>query len=297
MKLNIEVDTHIDWLSLSYYEFKTPAEIIPEAYHHFKVKEPCKPFPHYDEAWRLECGATLHLSYDSKQGGRMDIPGDALAWLRAEGWKDDYLLKVLAETPKKRRTTRLDYALNIHNAGSVRHTVNHWRAHQIKTTFTSAPSGWQDYGKRAGQTVYFGSPKSDKFVRIYDKGAEMKMLNEAWLRVELQTRKEYAQALVIDASRSSMLEAGRTHLTASLDFPKLRWWGILTEGDTVNKTQVLRKRSKWQEWMDGQVFESILKHVKNIDDGKFLEEWLAKVAIAVAAAETKPSDINGTIDI
>lgn len=223
----------------------------------------------------------------------MDLTGETLAFLRSEGWRDDYLLKVLAESPKKRRTTRLDFALNVHNAGSVRHTVNHWRAHQIDTTFKSAPSGWLDYGTRKGQTVYFGSPKSDKFVRIYDKGTEMKKLSEAWLRVELQTRKEYAQAVVTDAFARDMLTAGRTHLAASLDFPKLRWWQIMMQGDTMDKTEVLRKLNKWQQWMNGQVFDSILKHVKNVDDGKFLEEWLAKVAIAVAAAETNPIASGG----
>lgn len=287
MTHGLEVYSHLDYLTVSFYYCDKPEQAINPVYEQFRVGEEIKPFPHYDRAWVLKCGGQLHLSENERQGGRLELKGQDLAQLRDSGISDDYLLRIIAESETKRRTTRIDYAFNVKNAGSVRHTVNHWRAKKIKTTFKKPPKGWVDFGTRKGQTVYFGSQHAAKFVRVYDKGTEMGLLNEALLRVELQVRDEYAQAMVTDAFKGSIASAGRTHLRDCLDFPQLRWWQEMLEGDNVEKTKIGRKMSDWQKWMSGQVFDSILKHVKNVDDGEFLETWLAKVALAVAAAETE----------
>lgn len=280
----------MDWLTVSFRKIKDMSEVISQAYYMMRQTEPIKPFPHYDTAWRLECGGRIDFSESERQGARLELTGVPLATLREHGMPDDLLLKELAQCPKKNRTTRMDYCFNVINAGSVRHTVNHWRAGNIKTVFRNSPTGYVDFGSRRGQTVDFGSSKSDRWVRVYDKAAEMKILNEAWLRVELQTRNENATALVSDSIKKDTRTAGVTHLAACLDFPKLRWWQEATKGEQMDREKVRRKLTKWQSWMDGQVFESILKHAANIQDGEFLETWLAKVALAVAAAETQRID-------
>jgi hypothetical protein len=281
----IEIYSHLDYMTVSYYTIGDVGEIMSPAYPGFKVDEPIKPYPHYQEAYRLKCGAVVNMSDSEMQGARIDLSGEVLSNLRKTGWHDDMLIRELAQSKRKRRTTRADYCFDVHGAGSVRHTVNHWMAGKAKTTFKNAPKGWLDYGTRRGQTIYFGSKESDKFIRVYDKGTEMGLLNEAWLRVELQTRKEQAQALVSDGIKQDMKTAGRTHIKASLDFPDLQWWQVAMKGDTMEKERVGRKETNWQAWMNGQVFDSILTHVKNIEDGYFLEQWLAKVAMVVAAQE------------
>lgn len=290
MQRKIEIYSHLDFLTVSYYTVGDVAEIMSPAYSMFKVDEPIRPYPHYQEAYRLKCGAVVNMSDSEMQGARLDMSGEVLTKLRENGWHDDMIIREIAQSKRKRRTTRADYCFDVHGAGSVRHTVNHWRAKQAKTTFRNAPKGWLDYGTRRGQTIYFGSKDSDKFIRVYDKGTEMGMLNEAWLRVELQTRKEQAQALISDGIKGDMKTAGRTHILASLDFPKLQWWQTAMEGDTMDKEKVGRKETSWQSWMNRQVFDSILTHVKNVEDGYFLEQWLAKVAMAVAAQEHRTNN-------
>lgn len=51
---------------------------------------------------------------------------------------------------------------------------------------------------KGGCTVYFGSPQSDRMLRIYDKGIETGEREQAnsWIRFEYQIRHEQAQALV-----------------------------------------------------------------------------------------------------
>lgn len=285
--MEIKTYSHLDWLTVSYRKIKDMSEVISQAYWLMRPTEPIKPFPHYDTAWRLECGGRIDFSESEKQGARLELTGEPLGKLRENGMPDDLLIRELAASSKKNRTTRADYCFNVIGAGSVRHTVNHWRAGNAKTVFINSPHGYVDFGSRRGQTVDFGSKKSDRFVRIYDKATQMGLLKEAWLRVELQTRNENATALTSDAIKKDMRTAGVTHLAACLDFPKLRWWQEATKGEQMDREEVRRKVTQWQKWMDGQVFESILKHVKNIDDGIFLETWLAKVALAVAAAETE----------
>ena len=51
------------------------------------------------------------------------------------------------------------------------------------------------YGSE-GTTIYHGSPKSNMYIRIYDKAAERNLENVHWIRVELQMRDEIASGFV-----------------------------------------------------------------------------------------------------
>ncbi len=58
--------------------------------------------------------------------------------------------------------------------------------------YVSRSRTWKvEYGS-AGTTIYHGSPKSNMYIRIYDKAAEQGIEDAHWIRVEMQMRDEIA---------------------------------------------------------------------------------------------------------
>ena len=68
--------------------------------------------------------------------------------------------------------------------------------------YVSRSKTWKvEYGSK-GTTIYHGSPKSDMYIRIYDKAAERDLENVHWIRVELQMRDEIAQGFIAGLMRN-----------------------------------------------------------------------------------------------
>lgn len=274
----MKVGSHLDYFTASYIEIKQPQKLNlsgPE----FEAVERIRPIAHYDIAWRLKCGGTLNVAHEEQQGARIDLGGQALQYCRDAGMSDTDTVAVLVLPDGFKQVTRLDYCWDIENAGSVRHAVNHWQAGLCKTSLRGSPEGYINYGTRAGRTVYFGSKTSTQRIRIYDKGAEMKLINKALLRVEMQIRKPHAAAMHKDALKWSLPNAAQIRLKKLIDFPALQWWKKALSCASVPLTTIERKTPKWQAWLLGQVTESITAHhAKNEgNDREVIEQWLANL--------------------
>lgn len=70
-----------------------------------------------------------------------------------------------------------------------------------------------DRTAQVGQTLYIGSSKSNRQMRIYDKAAEQGVPGD-WVRVELVARKELAHNIALDMSREGVPNAGRAAIRA-----------------------------------------------------------------------------------
>lgn len=271
----MKTGSHLDYFTSSYFEIKSPRDLNLFS-HQFEAVEVIRPMQHYDLAWRLRCGGMLNIAHGEAQGARIDLGGQALQSCRDAGMSDSGAIQELSEPNDFKQVTRMDYCWDIQDAGSVRHTANHWRAGNCNTTLRGNPEGYMNYGNRAGRTIYFGSKKSTQRVRIYDKGAEMKLLNQALLRVEIQIRKPHAQAMYLDTISSSLSTAARSRLKKLLDFPRLQWWQRALAGDTEPLNTIPRKQPKWQSWLLGQVTASIIDHHQKDENGDraIIEQWL-----------------------
>lgn len=100
---------------------------------------------------------------------------------------------------------------------------------------------WGIYAKTAknslvandkGSTVVLGARDAPRFVRIYDKAAEQKILGVSWTRLEIEIKKQRCQQLASDIASGDWIEAGRSHLfdymSAVGKKSKLaKWWEAL----------------------------------------------------------------------
>ena len=89
--------------------------------------------------------------------------------------------------------TRLDMAFDDHT-GIL--DIDELRDDTDDHLYVSRSRTWKvEYGS-AGTTIYHGSPKSNMYIRIYDKAAERDLQDVHWIRVEMQMRDEIAQGFI-----------------------------------------------------------------------------------------------------
>lgn len=106
-------------------------------------------------------------------------------------WKE--LMEILHYNSSDYNVTRLDMAFDDHTGIlDIDVLKDDTDAHM----YVSRSRKWKvDYGSE-GMTIYHGSPRSDMYIRIYDKAAERQLENVHWIRVELQMRDDIAQGFI-----------------------------------------------------------------------------------------------------
>jgi phage replication initiation protein len=151
--------------------------------------------------------ARVYYNGQPGMGKHVSLPGQACRELEASGAleRDDVggwpgFLGQLRS--KGYHITRLDVALDdrdgqldigtMREAAEAGHYTSPWQAFEI---VRSRKRRGEDFG----DTLYFGSPRSDVHLRVYDKAAERSAKGESvegsWTRVELQAKDKHAEAI------------------------------------------------------------------------------------------------------
>jgi hypothetical protein len=153
----------------------------------------------YTSDWCLWGKGRLKWGHVGDVLARLSLPGSALALYREGGGDIGPLVIAIGEAGG--RCTRVDFAFDwdieasrvierVRESIEAGHYTSRWRLKNPRScTRTSSILG-------DGDTLYLGSPSSDTRLRIYDKAAEQGE-DEPRLRVELQMRKERADAAVV----------------------------------------------------------------------------------------------------
>lgn len=151
----------------------------------------------------------------------------------------DQLFAYLHSEPEGYKITRLDCAFDDHT-GIL--DIDVLRDDTDDHHYVSRSRTWKvEYGS-AGTTIYHGSPRSNMYIRIYDKAAEQNLDYMHWVRVELQMRDEIASGFVdglmlcpIGTQFRGVLCNYLRYVTPSDDTNMSRWdstdyWEALIEG-------------------------------------------------------------------
>lgn len=102
-------------------------------------------------------------------------------------WQE--LMEVLYYSSGDYNITRLDMAFDDHT-GIL--DIDELRDDTDSHSYVSRSRQWKvEYGSQ-GTTIYHGSPRSNMYIRIYDKAAERELQDVHWIRVEMQMRDEIA---------------------------------------------------------------------------------------------------------
>lgn len=156
----------------------------------------------YGYRWRyyFEGGISIHYDGAEDQGVLVEMSGSGCRYFESNSEIDwNTLFFILDHLPEecKLHYTRLDIAFDDHSGilpldQIVQDTLSENWVSSFRWSEVQ-----QGAGDNHGCTVYFGSPKSEMRIRIYDKAAERHAEAEGhWVRVELQLRRDRASAFI-----------------------------------------------------------------------------------------------------
>jgi len=205
----------------------------------------------YDSAQKLTIGVIHWHSAIASQGVSVELSGSSLAAMRAAGVSESFLLHHIADVLAQVST--LDAALDIYNSGgSHRDFITARDDGSLETTARSigehaaavkVDGKWIPEG-----TVYIGSAKSPRQLKIYNKAREQKQIDKDWIRIEMRWRGRHARAAHI-----AMLQFGiaPTLRRAILSMVNLRkdWFTAAMHGDLAEIEPVRRLATDTTKWL------------------------------------------------
>lgn len=271
------VFSHLDYATIRYgAPMRSPLDAFPRypfPEDLFRPDEMTHGAMGYRYGMRLKpAGVYYWQGHTKDMGSILDFHGDDLTQVRSVlRIDDDALLQRLMF--KAEAVTRLDFCTNI-NAGNVADCSKAWDEGHIKTR---ARKGL-DYvpkGEAIGATCRVGSDKSNKFVRIYDKAAELKLLHEVLTRIELQTRHGQAHRMAHVMLDSGVKATGKSVIRTFVDFPKIDWYqAALHTADTINASLKPREKGNTAKWLQDYVGPAIRKSYERGEYTTEIRDWL-----------------------
>lgn len=251
---------HIDWLSITF-----PTDVqLRSVFGTLDWRFSGKGRHGYKFAYRDSItGATYQeCAASDDMGVHLTLSGDALNMLRSErGGTDDGLLNTCSTLHGY--VSRIDLTLNIHEGkvtvqdvykavknGSLRARTSTYRLVEGKR------------GNILGDTIYLGSPKSDRQLRCYNKAAEMGIVDgAAWLRLELELRALRANAAFQSAVSNGVSAAVSGHVEDFMAWSNSEFKSALA-GPSAPPHELPRKETARRKWLLGQVAQALAKECR-----------------------------------
>lgn len=268
----------LDWITGTQLE-NPDGEIVKLVPDWTEIGNEIKPPPRFDRAYELKPAGTYALCATGTKCKLLQFTGSELTKVRETGVTDEQILQHCVK--KCHNITRLDYAVDMFEVSfSPYDILELWDKGLLKTRLRTVRTN-KTYTGYGGETVYFGSKNSAQQIRIYDKAAEQKLLNEAWIRVELQARKKKATPLASDMVNQGIVACGDTRLRDLMGMPDEYEIRKAIAGQDADLTKVPRQLSAWKKWMDEQVLTSIENHATDASDREFLHDWVDRAGMAI----------------
>lgn len=248
----------------------------------FEQVEKLRPTTLYYHRWKLKPAGTLSMNSEGNISQMIEFTGSDLATLRENGVTDIAILKHVKTECS--HLTRVDYAVDIKDTTvTALDFLTLWRYGHFTTRMRKCRHFTEEKEQDA-TTVYWGSPSSNRMLRIYDKAGQLDLLNEAWLRVEMQSRKVKADTLGADMITHGLTAAGDQCIKDTVKVDSCPVLRDAMDDWEVTLKEVPRKDTSWRDWMNGQVYKSCLTHAQNEQDATFLLDWMKRLTSAINQA-------------
>lgn len=257
----LKVYKHIDWLTVTWKGRQFPETVLP-MHDGFDIRDQTNGGAFYQTAYKLACGGTYGYSDNERQGIILMLPGQALTYLRERGFTDQKLVGLACTG---RNVSRMDYAVDViggtrkdHSPDSVH---NAYKDGKIKTRLGMSMSIRDEASEDGGLSVYFGSPKSDQRIRVYDKAAQQKIMGLTWTRVEAVLKGDYSRTLAEDMQNHGVVKAGDSKLI-SIWNADIEWFQDAIEKELIEPGEVPRKQTNFPLWLNSSVYPGIKNHIE-----------------------------------
>ena len=276
------VTKHLDWLSCSISQVGNPREIFPLLDWHYVG------IGHHGYKARFECsktGASMETgSTDSSMGTHFAFSGDTLNALRRDyGGTDFGLVGHLIRA--KAKASRIDLTINLHDyqlTPAIMRDALRKGTCKAKANVSRFIEGKN--GDIEGDTLYIGSPTSDRQFRCYNKAVESGIVDRgAWVRLELELRRVRADGAFRSCALNGTDETITGHMGDFIEWGNLDYQAALA-GASVPPVDIPRKDTNRQRWLLGQVASALAKEIC-VDEDFALKFW-SSVGSEVAKIKT-----------
>lgn len=269
--------TIIHWLRITDHKQEVERSFSARLAEHLGSSKPQTPFFGYTLAHRFDCGASMHLSPNREDMGRLwDFNGETCETLGMETmsvilrWASEYSCT----------SSRIDLA---HDFFGQELTVNEVAQDWYKGIETGGArkrkESWTDGAVR--NEFNLGARSSDIYLRCYDKGMEMNLdefKKGDWTRLEFELKGKMSSAVLLE--RSVMRDTNIGDFCASV------WLGLahgFLAAETLQKTpflwgimptyiQLPKRANATEYWLENQVKNGIINYALDKPNG---EQWLA----------------------
>lgn len=246
----------VDWLG-----FTSPLTLmpIPELFVVTGGKGFTEVQPHngYKTAYRNPLGALVQWNTERPEMRVLSqYSGTTLGRYIDAGIRPDQIMQIHANREDS-RITRIDLAFDLLDTGfNIQQRYNELKSGNVKCSTSRANLV---VGLDGGQTLYVGSRQSDKFLRIYDKAAEMSIPGD-WVRVELEVKGDTARALgtqLVNASELTMARVAKQMLWSMVQWDDPIWQHLCSDTLAIDFSISHKKGDNIKSWLADQVAPAI----------------------------------------
>jgi len=280
----MDITRKLDWLQYTHHDINNWTARIPYARFDEITGKELRPLPQYQKAYELFGGGRVDVSDDEHQGVQVTLGGAACGEWNVNGVSFQQMISDAVDFGK---VVRVDFATDVRedNRAGLQLWEKVQKAVDAASYKSKARAGVQIIDKRkGGYSQYFGSYKSDQFIRVYDKATESGLLKTAmemsgilpkWTRIEVVTKRDKAHNLANDMKYKGWQKAGTAKLKSMIEFPDLFGWEDVIAGGDVEVTKAPRKEPKFWNWLNGQVLPAMERRMMDYDENIRLIEWLS----------------------
>lgn len=254
MKIEYRVDTYN---TTHDYNVDVLSHLIPTLYRRNQSLEQATPQRGYSACWRVN-PAGLRVNWHDEivtQGLHYQYGGKALEWYAANSIKSTDVVKW--HHRRGGRTSRIDIAIDLYDSNvswkDLERELPNAKTRARKAEIVRNQTG-------AGWTQYVGSRSGERFLRIYDKTAQVNDPDHHpdHVRIELEIKGRRAKqftALLVDAIESDTVYAlFCAEICAYCDFESWQLWQDVMGAKIASQaTQNHKKSTDTVKWLIEQV--------------------------------------------
>lgn len=239
----------------------------------------------YRQAVKYPSGLTIHYDGASDtMGAHYVYSGETLNELNREGVDSNWVLAW--HTARGHRCTRLDLAIDVRGSDCLMQNCID-AAFAGKTSGTARSVNIIQNTRDGGATIYVGSRSSQKFVRIYNKAAQMGQTGD-WVRIEIETKGDTARGIAKALQSANFGDIGdiaRSLITDMVNFKFKLWKEIMACGHIDLALAKERPRGT-EKWLLEQVTKAIARYEIEHPEKRVLERINQIVEMIVEGVHT-----------
>lgn len=230
----------------------------------------------YRSAIRLPSGMVVMFDGStSTMGWHYIYSGSALKNLD-EAFQDGGQHVLSYHSREGHKCTRIDLAIDVYDEPKLLPRLKAMsERHEWMGTAHSSTTIQSSDGK--GLTIYVGSRTSERFVRMYDKAAQLGQIGD-WTRIETEVKGDSARAIaraILGAGDSGLSLVAQSVISRVCEFPCEAWYSVF-DGEKMEIGTPKVEEKQTEAWILGQVATAIAKFERANPEKKILERlWNA----------------------